>query len=363
MNEKKIDPKTMLALEELKAVPARDPALAERARVSFLKEAAFLRPSASRGAARNQGRLINRLFPAFSLRSPWPAFNAILAVFLALVIFLGGGAVTVAAAQESLPDQTLYTVKTWSEDALVTLAPSPKLKLQYNLDFSDRRISEITNLLSSGKPIPEKVESRLQAELKVMLELAASLEDTDMRLQLEQMHRRAEAQLQRLDALVTGASIQTSPVLAQVQEQVSDQIRWCALGLADPQGFKLQLRLRWRNQGGVGGQALTPASTPLGPAGNQRTGGNGQSTGAGNSPQGSGMNVPTTTPTPVGTQTPCSGCGIPIVTPNGPGGGQPASTPNGPGPGSYQPTITSGANGPGTGENQPTSMPGSDGHS
>jgi hypothetical protein len=341
----------MLALEELKAAPARDPALAERARVSFLKEAAFLRPSASRGAARNQGGRFNRLFPAFSLRSPRPAFNAILAVFLALVIFLGGGGVTVAAAQESLPDQTLYPVKTWSEDALVTLAPSPKVKLQYNLGFSDRRISEITNLLSSGKPIPEKVETRLQTELKAMLDLAASLEDADMRLHLEQMQRRAEAQLQRLDTLVAGAPVQTGPVLAQTQEKVREQIRWCALGLADPQGFKLQLRLRWQNQGGVGGHAPTPASTPLGSAGNQLPGGNGIGPGAGNGPKNSGEIIPTATPMPLSTHAPCTSCGLTSATPTN-------FSPDG-----NQSTRMPGGNGPGTGKDQPTSMPDGGGHS
>jgi hypothetical protein len=364
MREKKIDSKTMHALEELKEIPARDPGVAARARANFLKEAALLDPAVSREATTSRGGWFNQLFPVHHLRSPRPVFNVLMAVFLALAVFLGASAGTVAAAQASLPDQALYPLKTWSEDVTVTLAGSPQAKLQYSMQFSDRRIAEMESLLSSRKPIPEKVVRRLQAELEVMLEMASGMGDNDMRPQLEQMRMRAEDQLQKLDFLAAGAPGTNSPALLQAQAQVREQVRWCALGLADPQGFRQQLRLRLRNRLGAGGQAETTASTPQGSAGNQSPGGNGFGPGAGNGSQGPGKFFPTATPTPA---SPTTADSQSTTTPGGsgpgPGGSQPTGTPggSGPGPGGYQPTVTPGDGGPGPDGSQPTSTPGQNG--
>ena len=73
--------------------------------------------------------------------------SATLALF---VIFAAGGA-TVYAAQDDIPGQNLYQVKTWSEDAAMNLAMSEdQTRLEYALDFADRRVAEASGLLSAG---------------------------------------------------------------------------------------------------------------------------------------------------------------------------------------------------------------------
>ena len=123
-------------------------------------------------------------------------FNTLVAVVLAVVVLFGGSGATVAAAQGSLPDQALYPVKTWSEDTLLSLPNSAQTRLQYVLNFSDRRVEEMTRLLAAGQSIPAEVETRLQNELDQVLELVAGMDDTQAMQQLQIILQRANIQFE-----------------------------------------------------------------------------------------------------------------------------------------------------------------------
>jgi hypothetical protein len=84
-----------------------------------------------------------------------PMLNTLIAMIVTITIVFGGAGATVYAAQGSLPDELLYTVKTWSEDARLSLVGSAQDKLGLTLDFTDRRVAEVARLQAAGKPIPE----------------------------------------------------------------------------------------------------------------------------------------------------------------------------------------------------------------
>jgi hypothetical protein len=322
MRNKEIDPRTEKALDELKPVPPRNPVAAYRGKVNFLKQAADMRAAVSRKQeVRHNGR-INTIFPAFPRKERTPVFNTFVAIVIALTVFLGGTATTVYASQDSLPNQTLYPVKIWSEDARLSLTGSPQAQMNINLDLTDQRITEMTRMLADGNPIPLEVMTRLQNELDRALELAAGMEDSQMLQQLEQIRQRAETQLQQTNMLMAGATEFAQPILLQTQTRLQEQVQLAALGQADPQGFRLQVKQRLQFQGGTGEQAP----------------------GTGNRQQ-----------SPVKTQTPDSGG-------NGSdtGGNSPTGTPGqyGPGTGGSSPTGTPGQYGPGTGGSSPTGTPG-----
>jgi len=86
---------------------------------------------------------------------PWWA--TAVAVFLALVL-AGGG--TVAAADSSMPDDSLYPVKLATEQVQLTLTPSDIGKAELYAKLADRRVVEIIYLVNKGKP--EQVESTAQ---------------------------------------------------------------------------------------------------------------------------------------------------------------------------------------------------------
>lgn len=67
-----------------------------------------------------------------------------------LLIFLVGGIGTVFAAQSSLPSDTLYPVKTASEQTLLAVSP-PSYKGRVALMIADRRADEVKKLNNLGK--------------------------------------------------------------------------------------------------------------------------------------------------------------------------------------------------------------------
>jgi hypothetical protein len=321
MSNKEIDPKTKQALEGLRSVPPRNPVQAARGKAEFLKQAAGMRLAVSREKENRHNRQSSTIFPAFPRKERVPMFNPLIAIVLALAVLFSGTVTTVFASQTSLPNQTLYPVKILSEDATLALNNNPQTQIQYNLDFADRRISEMTLLLSSSAAIPEEVITRLQNELDQALQLTAGLEDSQMRQQLEQIRQRAETQLQETNLLMFGAPQSDQPLLLRAQACIQEQVRLAALGESDPEEFRFQVRQRFQYRGGV--DEKTPVS-------------------------GNGPNEPSITPVPNGNG-------------NGPEGGNSSSgTPGqyGPGSGSSQPTGTAGQSGPGSSSGQPAGTPG-----
>ena len=242
--------------------------------------------------------------------------NTVLAVVFAVTVFFGGTGGVVYAAQDSLPDQALYPVKTWSEDAILSLTGSTQTRLNYALDFSDRRVAEMAALLAAGKPIPDGVETRLQNELDMALQLASGMNDPQAIQQMVQIRQRAETQMQTMTALMSGTPGTAGPLLSMAQARLQEQIQLAAMGETDMPGFRMQVQQRFQNQGGSG------EPTP----------------GTGNNPQGSGSMNPTDMPGPSGTGT---GPG-PMDSTNMPGTGmnQPNGTPGQYGPGSPMPDRT-----------------------
>jgi len=314
MKDEKMEPKVEKALAELRPTPARDPAAAARGRAVFLAQAAAARKQAAR-----QPGWFGSLFSARPrMQRRWT--NALIAAFLSIAVFFGGTATTVYAAQDSLPDQSLYPVKTWSEDAILSLTASPQARLNYTLDFTDRRIREVAELLSNGKAVPERVFTRLQDQLEQVLNLVAGMDDPTMIQDLEQIRLRAEAQLQTVAELMAGAPRSDQPILLQTHMRLQEQVQLCAMGETNPGGFKLQIQQRQQYRGGRG-SGLTP--TPDGNAAQTPTG-----------------QTPSETPLPSG-----GGYGP------GQGGNEATGTPGqyGPGQGGAQPTGTPGHYGPGPG--------------
>jgi hypothetical protein len=266
MNSNLIDPKVIHTLELLQPAVPRDPAAASRGKANFLAMAAALRSAASKNQAASLAGWFRQLASVGSGKVRRPVFNTMFAILVAVVIFFGAGATTVYAAQESLPDQGLYPLKTWSEDALLSLTVSPQMGVNHALNFADRRIAEITGLVAAGIPIPAGVVSRLQAEMDYALDLAAGMEDPQMVQQLEQIRLRADVQLQAVNTLMADSPQSEQPELLRAQFHIQQQLQMCAAGETDPQEFRLQLRQRMQvrdgNSQGTGNESPDPALTP-----------------------------------------------------------------------------------------------------
>jgi len=140
------------------------------------------------------------------------------------------------------------------------------------------------------------------------------MEDAQIIPQLEQIRLRAETQMQTMTTLMAGAQDSARPILARVQAMTQAQARLAAMGQADPQEFRTQIRQHEQTQPEPG--ARTPA------AGNdsQSTPAQGSDGAPGSSGNGNG---------------------------SGSGGNESTEVPGQDDPGENQPTGTQGQNGPG----------------
>lgn len=272
-------------LDLLRAVPSRDPQATASGRANFLRQAEalgtplYIRPEHRPVWVSTASRF------DLSPKKRTPALNILLAIVLALVLVFGGTALTVYAAQGSLPDEALYPLKTLSEDTLVSLTPSSQARLNLTLDFIDRRLAEITGLQSAGRPIPQKVVDRFRGELDQALVLAAGMDNPAMAQSLDEISQRSQGQLREAAILVHGNP--AAPTLLGVQALLKGQAQAAAQGKADPQGFRLKVHQIFERGAGEPGSGSNgppinekPTKTP-GTSGTPADHGHGHGRGAG----------------------------------------------------------------------------------
>jgi hypothetical protein len=270
-NEMRSKKRLEYLLDMLKPVPARDPKMAASGRAYFLEQARILQLSDTRKAEHHPNKGSDTISPLVRRRATTPVWNALIATVLAVVIFFGGTAATVYAAQDSLPGQTLYPIKTLSEDARLSLSDSPQRQLDLILSFTDRRIVEMVALHSAGKPIPQEVIERFQNESEAALTLVAKMKDADITQALDQTLLSAESELKAVTILVAGHP--ADPVLMAVEARLQEQVELVTKGKANSQNFRLEVGNRPQGSHGAPGNQQQgtnpekPERTPM-PDGN-----------------------------------------------------------------------------------------------
>jgi hypothetical protein len=102
----------------------------------------------------------------------WQSGWAIGLIVVVIVVLGGGG--TVAAAQNSMPDSGLYSIKLATEKVQLSLASGEIAKTELNAKFADRRTDEIIYIAEKGDAQEVQIiASRLNTNLSNIAELAA----------------------------------------------------------------------------------------------------------------------------------------------------------------------------------------------
>lgn len=168
---------------------------------------------------------------------------------IAIVIGLifGGAGATVVAAQDSLPGQSLYTVKTISEDVRLELTSDPQAKFQLALALANRRALEIGSLIQEGELIPPIIATRLQSHTELALSLAAGMDQAEQTVALLQVKIHIRDQDRIMGQSRTNAPDFTDPVLALIRQQNQNQLRLIDAGLEEPLQFKTRLQQHFQN--------------------------------------------------------------------------------------------------------------------
>jgi hypothetical protein len=251
-----------------------------------------------------------------------PALQFALVTVLVLGIVFTSGTLTVAAAQNSLPAETLYPLKTWSEDLRLSLAQDAAAQVALDLEFANRRVDELQTMLQSDEIPPESVVARLETQVDHALQIASSLPDERATPALLQISGQLRACDQTLRQVHLRANAPAAAIQAQAQAVLQRNAQYAETGATQPGWLRKQFQQR--------GQPTQPSPMPSAtPFSITDTPTSGAGLGIGQS----------RTPHPNGSMTPGNGNG------NGAGGPQGPSvtgTPmpgNGNGPGQPQSTV------------------------
>lgn len=143
--------------------------------------------------------------------------NVLLSILVVAGLLFGGGA-TVSAAQDDLPNEPLYAVKTWTEDLSLQFRYNQEEKVDRLMELAQIRIQEMTRLSEAGEPIPDQVRLRLEQHIQQALQLCANMDDPTLERALLQIRDRLHEQDRDMEQL----QLRTQD---QVQLQTQDQLQ------------------------------------------------------------------------------------------------------------------------------------------
>ena len=256
-------------LDRLRSVAPLPPKVVAQERASFLAYSITLRSSA---AQKLNPKPTRRSLADLFKSTPGQRLSfsrAVIAILITLVLFFGSAGITVYAAQNDLPGQPLYTLKTWSENGWLSLAKTPTQKIKLNLQYSNRRVDEITHLVALGVLIPDSLVNRLQDELEATLQYAAEMDDNAMRETLVKIRRQIESQSQVVAMLIQNSGPAADPALDRIQTRLREQIHLVITGENSPLDFKQEIQRRQHDRQEPSPATGLPTSTPEASSQNQ----------------------------------------------------------------------------------------------
>ncbi len=235
MNEQEKHPELIEYFEALKEhTPQRDPIRATKGRAHFLAEAKSLpKPQPKPWFEDLQERIA-----ALQISGNRRFATAIASILIALMITFGAVGGTVYASQGSLPNQTLYAVKTLTENVQLRFADQPQEKIDLLEKFANRRMEEVAALSEQGQDIPQNTLNRFEQHMETMLQLSAELEEESQAQSLSQIRNALRAHEQVINKLANRESGTAEQALLRVQEKLRARIQLIEEGLADPATFR-----------------------------------------------------------------------------------------------------------------------------
>lgn len=151
--------------------------------------------------------------------------NVLLSMFVIAGLLFGGGA-TVSAAQDDLPNEPLYGLKTWTEDVGLQFQNNDEAKVSRLMELAQIRIQEMTRLVDAGQPIPDQVRLRLEQHIQQALQLCVNMDDPTFERTLLQIRDRLQDQVRDMEKLQLHTQDQLQlQTQDQLQLQTRDQLQ------------------------------------------------------------------------------------------------------------------------------------------
>ena len=236
------DPTIVALLVSLRKVPERNPQIAAGMRAAFLVEAnSFVQNTQPVRKPFFIG-WYKKLFMPVQIS---PTFKFSLTILLVIGILVGAGTLSVAAAQNSLPNEVLYPIKTLSEDIRLDLTNEATTRSSLDMEFSNRRVDEILTILQTDRLPPPIVMIRLTNQLESALENAVSLPDTQAAPALQKIGIQLRALTQKLDQMqLTRPNHGQREIKNQLQTVLASNLSLAETGSTQPVWLRNHFRQR-----------------------------------------------------------------------------------------------------------------------
>jgi len=147
----------------------------------------------------------------------------------------------VAAAQDDLPNQSLYQLKLWTENAKMAMTGEPRDQATLLMNMAQTRLQEMVTLAEQGVTPPDQVRDRLEEHLNQALQLAANMDETTREQTLLQLQDQLQTQEAILEQLQLHVNAEIEPLLTQTRQMLQIRLQLVDDGLADLQGFQYMM--------------------------------------------------------------------------------------------------------------------------
>lgn len=234
-------------LDEIKSVPPRNTHMASRGRAQFLGKAVSMQ-----SLPRQKGW--SSIF-----RKERFAMNVLLSMLVIAGLLFGGGA-TVSAAQDDLPNEPLYAVKTLTEDIGLQFQNNDEAKTSRLMELAQLRVQEMVQLTNNGDGIPAEVPLRLEQHIRQALQTCANMGDAAMNQTLLQLRERLQVQAQVMEQLqLRTQDPQAVQTMLQTRTMLQQRLQLVDQGLQNGEMFREQVRNGF--QFGLDDEFVPPAQT------------------------------------------------------------------------------------------------------
>jgi len=225
----------------LRPITPRAPQAAQRGKNNFLAQGQSISAPVSKMTEQRHTRWIYSLQKYFKSKEYSPMYATIASFVLVLALMFGGTGATVLAAQDSLPNQPLYQVKTFAEDLALRYTFRSAQRFQMELDYAARRLTEMAHLGKMGQEVPEATFQRLEEHLDQALIIAAQFEEAEMIRALHQIRERLQLYIETIPD-----DLDHDPLMIRIREMVQSRLSWAESGLDEPNEFRHAAQIRTR---------------------------------------------------------------------------------------------------------------------
>jgi hypothetical protein len=185
----------------------------------------------------------------------------ILAAVMAVVLAVAGAGGGVVLAADSLPGDSVYPVKLFTEDVRLLLTTDSANRAELAMTFASERVQEMVRLTRQNRLVPDSVVARMTRQMEQTMAQIAQSRPEEVPALLQRVMERTRSQQQLLEQTRTAAREGSQAALGRASQVMERAHQAASAGLGDPERFRQEYQ--HRHEGTLAPQGEpSPANEP-----------------------------------------------------------------------------------------------------